>query len=277
MENYTAMERTANTQMIQMLNEMLEEERAAVEAVIGLVAMSTDPHEREMLERIGGDEVWSCSGLRDRIEALSGTPSRHISDFANYVLGLDYYPERLRTYGRHQRLIMERINTLLVQRTIDTETRQFLEVMLRQHADDVQWCEQRANVFEASRYGGELPPRPAQPPTPPSSSRGMPGRATPATSPYAAPPPQTAISTAPPVTPSMPVAPAVTPTPPPAAPALPLSAKVPPLAATPPAATPTPPPAAEPAPAAEAPKRRTRRKVDPSANGSTNGDAPSEH
>jgi bacterioferritin (cytochrome b1) len=160
------MERTANAQMIQMLNEMLEEERAAVEAVIGLVSMATDPHERDTLERIGGDEVWSCSGLRERIEALGGTPSRHISDFANYVLSLEYYPERLRTFGRHQRLIMERINTLLVQSGLETMTRQFLEAMLAQHEDDIQWCEQRANVFEASRYGGELPPRPAPPPLP---------------------------------------------------------------------------------------------------------------
>jgi hypothetical protein len=266
MENQTAMERTANTQMIQMLNEMLEEERAAVEAVIGLVAMSTDPHEREMLERIGGDEVWACSGLRDRIEALNGTSSRHISDFANYVLGLDYYPERLRTYGRHQRLIMERINTLLVQRTIDTETRQFLEVMLRQHADDVQWCEQRANVFEASRYGGELPPRPAQPPAAPAGRNG-PGRAAPAA------PPQLAPAYAPPTPPpSMPALPTVMPAPP-AATTPPPAAETPPPA-KPTTAEPTPPPAAETAP--EAPKRRTRRKVDPIANGKVNGDAPAE-
>jgi len=157
------MERTANAQMIQMLNEMLEEERAAVEAVIGLVSMATDPHERDNLERIGGDEVWACSGLRERIEALGGASSRHISDFANYVLSLEYYPERLRTFGRHQRLIMERISTLLVQRGLDDETKQFLTEMLAQHETDITWCEQRANVFEASRYGGELPPRPAHP------------------------------------------------------------------------------------------------------------------
>ncbi len=164
------MDRTASTQMIQMLNEMLEEERAAVEAVIGLVSMATDPHERDTLERIGGDEVWACSGLRERVEALGGTPSRHISDFANYVLSLDYYPERLRTFGRHQRLIMERISTLLVQQGLETMTRQFLEVMLAQHEDDIQWCEQRANTFEASRYGGELPPRPTPPPLPATAS-----------------------------------------------------------------------------------------------------------
>ena len=164
------MERTAaSNQIIQMLNEMLEEERAAVEAVIGLTSMATDPHERENLERIGGDEVWACSGLREQIEALGGTSSRHISDFANYVLSLEYYPERLRTYGRHQRLIMERISTLLVQRGLADPTKQFLEVMLKQHENDVAWCELRANVFEASRYGGELPPRPAPalPPPPP--------------------------------------------------------------------------------------------------------------
>jgi hypothetical protein len=163
------MERTAANQIIQMLNEMLEEERAAVEAVIGLTAMATDPQERNNLERIGGDEVWACTGLREQIEALGGTPSRHISDFSNYVLSLEYYPERLRTFGRHQRLIMERISTLLVQRGLTDATKQFLETMLRQHEGDVQWCELRANVFEASRYGGELPPRPAPPAVAPAT------------------------------------------------------------------------------------------------------------
>jgi hypothetical protein len=149
------MERTRGPQIVQFLNEMLEEERAAVEAVIGLTSMATDPNERENLQRIGGDEVQSCIGLRERIESLGGAPSRHISDFANYVLSLEYFPERLRTFGRHQRLIMERISALLTQRGLDNDTRGFLEAMLAQHAKDITWCEQRAAIFEASRHTGE--------------------------------------------------------------------------------------------------------------------------
>ncbi len=147
---YTKMERTVRPQVIQTLNEMLEEERAAVEAVIGLTSMATDPTERENLMRIGGDEVWACSGLRDRIEALGGSSSRHVSDFASFVLSLEYFPERLRYYGRHQRLIMERITTLLT-RKLDDETKVFLEEMYAMHEKDVNWCDERASVFEASR------------------------------------------------------------------------------------------------------------------------------
>src|SRR5579884_4137205 len=135
------MERTVGPQIIRTLNEMLEEERAAVEAVIGLASMATDPNERDMLQHIGSDEVWACSGLRARIDGLGGAPSLHISDFANYVLSLEYYPERLRTFGRHQRLIMERIATLLAQRTIDAETKTFLEEMRTQHEAAIAWCE----------------------------------------------------------------------------------------------------------------------------------------
>jgi|GEM_PF-3586408 len=163
------MQRTIGPLIIRTLNEMLEEERAAVEAVIGLTSMATDPNERDVLQRIGGDEVWSCSGLRARIETLGGVPSLHISDFANYVLSLEYFPERLRTYGRHQRLIMERITTLLAQAGLDDETRTFLEEMRTQHETDIVWCENRANLFEASRYNGEAPPpRPAPQPYQPS-------------------------------------------------------------------------------------------------------------
>lgn len=167
------MERTARPQIIQTLNEMLEEERAAVEAVIGLAAMATDPSERENLQRIGGNEVWSCSGLRTHIEALGGTASRHISDFATYVLSLEYFPERLRTFGRHQRLIMERISTLLTHRRLEDDTKTFLEEMLAQHAKDIVWCEQRAQVFEATRYQGESTRYQSPPPTPPRPFEGM--------------------------------------------------------------------------------------------------------
>lgn len=159
------MERTVKPQIIQALNEMLEEERAAVEAVIGLTSMATDPHEREHLQRIGADEAWSCSGLRERIEAMGGPVSRHISPFASHVLGLEYFPERLRTYGRHQRLVMERISALLSIRTLDEETQRFLETMLAQHMQDVLWCEQRATEFEASRFAND-PSRAAAQATP---------------------------------------------------------------------------------------------------------------
>ena len=174
------MERTISPQIIRTLNEMLEEERAAVEAVIGLSSMATDPSEREMLQRIGGDEVWACTGLRDRIEAHGGVPSMHISDFANYVLSLEYFPERLRTFGRHQRLIMERISTLLAQRGLDPDTKEFLEAMKVQHETDITWCETRATVFEATRYNGEAPPpRPTIPQnTPQNNQQGtLPGAA----------------------------------------------------------------------------------------------------
>jgi bacterioferritin (cytochrome b1) len=160
------MERPISAQIIQILNEMLEEERAAVEAVIGLTAMATDPNEREMLQRIGGDEVWACIGLRERIEALGGIPSKHVSDFSAYVLSLEYFPERLRTFGRHQRLILERVTTLLAQRSLDAETKAFLTEMKTQHETDIAWCEQRAASFESTRMRGE-PLRPQPPALPP--------------------------------------------------------------------------------------------------------------
>ena len=268
------MERTVGPQIIRTLNEMLEEERAAVEAVIGLSSMATDPSERETLQRIGGDEVWACSGLRERIEALGGTPSMHISDFANYVLSLEYFPERLRTFGRHQRLIMERIATLLAQRGLDAETKQFLEEMRTQHEADIVWCENRASVFETSRYGGEAPPQ-TRPSLPlPSMMRhqaspaaSLPPPPAPATNVPAAnvvPPPPAAPTTVTPAKATLPTLPVVTPakvTPPPAAPAK----------ATPPPVTPAEPPTPAPTPTSEvsepAPEkpRRGRKRITPEA------------
>ncbi|HKD77056.1 MAG TPA: DUF6306 domain-containing protein [Ktedonobacterales bacterium] len=257
------MERTVGPQIIRTLNEMLEEERAAVEAVIGLASMATDPNEREMLQHIGSDEVWACSGLRARIDGLGGAPSLHISDFANYVLSLEYYPERLRTFGRHQRLIMERIATLLAQRTIDPETKTFLDEMRTQHETDIAWCENRASVFESSRYMGEAPPSsPSRVPVMPSpsvrelpftapSARGSTPPSAIPSEPFAAPARE---SSAPPPSRESPV-------PPPA--------QIPPASQVPPAQLPPAPPpvdangaTAEPPPAPEKPKRG-RRKATP--------------
>lgn len=154
------MQRANGPQIIRSLNEMLEEERAAVEAMIGLTAMATDFREREMMQRIGANEVWACVGLRERIVAMGGIPSTHISDFANYVLSLEFFPERLRTFSRHQRLIIERINTLLKQ-SIDDSTRQFLEEMNTHLSGNVVWSDARAAAFDASRPAREqiMPPR----------------------------------------------------------------------------------------------------------------------
>jgi bacterioferritin (cytochrome b1) len=249
------MERTVGPQIIRTLNEMLEEERAAVEAVIGLASMATDPSERETLQRIGGDEVWACSGLRGRIEALGGTPSMHISDFANYVLSLEYFPERLRTFGRHQRLIMERIATLLAQRDLDGETKQFLDEMRAQHEADIVWCENRASVFETSRYGGEAPP-PSRPSLPlPSMMRHQPSPAASLPTPPAPVANVPAANVAPPLAPTSP--------------------KATPVKATPPTVTPAEPPtpigeAGESAP--ERP-RRGRKRVTPDAETTKNNGA----
>ncbi len=145
------MQRAAGSQMIKMLNEMLEEERAAIEAMIGLTAMATDPRERNTMQRIGAHEVSICIGLRDRITAIGGVPSQNISDFAAYVLSQELYPERLRIFAHHQRLVIERLTALLPLSASDPAAQQAIMEMRTILEGDVVWIEERATSFIASR------------------------------------------------------------------------------------------------------------------------------
>ncbi len=145
------MQRASGSQMIKMLNEMLEEERAAIEAMIGLTAMATDPRERNTMQRIGAHEVSICIGLRDRITAIGGTPSQNISDFAMYVLSQELYPERLRIFAHHQRLVIERLTALLPLSAADPAAQQSILEMRTILEGDVVWIEERATSFIASR------------------------------------------------------------------------------------------------------------------------------
>jgi hypothetical protein len=130
------------------LNHLLEAERAGVEALVDLTRMSADVLEREMLQRIGGDEAWACASLRGQIEALGGTPSRQISPLLTEMRARDHFGARLRLFSQQQRAVLERLESLL-EAPVPDEVRGLLVELHRVHVPNIAWCDQRAEAFGA--------------------------------------------------------------------------------------------------------------------------------
>ncbi len=131
-------------ELIQALNRLLEAERAGVEALVDLTRMSADLVDREMLQRIGGDEAWACASLREQIEALGGAPGRLIGPLLAQMRAQSHFAARLRLLTQQQRAVLENLNALLEDERLPEAVRALLEELARAHRANIAWCEQRA-------------------------------------------------------------------------------------------------------------------------------------
>jgi hypothetical protein len=131
-------------ELIQALNRLLEAERAGVEALVDLTRMSADIVDREMLQRIGGDEAWACASLREQIEALGGTPSRRIGPLLAHMRAQSHFAARLRLLAQQQRAVLEHLMALLEDKRLPETARALLAELARGHTSNIAWCEQRA-------------------------------------------------------------------------------------------------------------------------------------
>jgi hypothetical protein len=136
-------------ELVQALNNLLEAERAGVEALVDLTRMSADVMEREVLQRIGGDEVWACASLRGQIEALGGTPSRRIGPLQAQLRARDHFAARLQLFAQQQQSVLEGVQALLESSPLPENMRELLVELYQVHVSHIAWCEQRAALFGA--------------------------------------------------------------------------------------------------------------------------------
>ncbi len=134
-------------ELIQALNRLLEAERAGVEALVDLTRMSADVLEREMLQRMGGDEAWACISLREQIEALGGTPGRRIGPLLAEMRACDHFAVRLQLFARQQQAVLESLSGLLRGPPLPEAVRELLVELYRVHVPHIAWCEQRATAL----------------------------------------------------------------------------------------------------------------------------------
>jgi hypothetical protein len=135
-------------EMIDRLNELLECERAGVEAAMGLGASDAPGFSHGELQKFAEDEGWACGGLRRAIVRYGGRPSERTGPFATKVLALGTEGERVSLLARGQAWVVKRIEALLAM-DLDPETRAFLSQMRDQHLENVEACHRRAEELHA--------------------------------------------------------------------------------------------------------------------------------
>ena len=135
-------------EIIHRLNELLESERAGVEAAMGLATSEAPGFTHGELKKFAEDEGWACGGLRKAILRFGGIPLERTGGFAGKVLALAAEGERVSLLARGQAWVVRRIEALLAQ-DLDPETRAFLVEMREQHLENIEACHRRAEELQA--------------------------------------------------------------------------------------------------------------------------------
>jgi hypothetical protein len=135
-------------EIIDRLNELLESERAGVEAAMALATSDAPGFSHGELQKFAEDEGWACGGLRKAILSQGGRPSERTGAFARKVLALGPEGERVSLLARGQAWVVKRIEALLA-KDLDPETRGFLTEMREQHLENIEACHRRAEELQA--------------------------------------------------------------------------------------------------------------------------------
>ena len=98
---------------IDRLNELLEAERAGVDALSRLFPEALSPEMQTLFEEVRDDEAWSCAGLVRAIKTMGGTISEKKGDFADKVMREPTLAARLRFLNRGQGWVVKRLDSLL--------------------------------------------------------------------------------------------------------------------------------------------------------------------
>jgi hypothetical protein len=134
--------------IVDRLNELLECERAGVEAALDLAASDAAGLTHGEMKKFAEDEGWACGGLRKAILRLDGMPSERTGDFAQKVMALASEGERVSLLARGQAWVVKRIEALLAKK-LDPETKAFLVEMREQHLENIEACHRRAEELQA--------------------------------------------------------------------------------------------------------------------------------
>ncbi len=152
---------TVNSEALDALNALLEDQRASVEIDVALAMGATERVERDTLTAMGSDDVLACITLRERLEDANLPVTQHINGIVLAVLATETYDDRLRAFAELHAEICNRVSELLPL-TSDEELRMLLQEMYDQHQRNAEWCAQRAGAFDFSRTLDFRAPRQSQ-------------------------------------------------------------------------------------------------------------------
>ena len=130
-------------ELLKLLNELLEAERAGVKVAAAYRDDASSAPTRALLHTVHTDEARSCALLSKAIHRLGGEPSRAVGDFAERALALDDEPARLAFLNRGQRWVIRKLEAA-IPRVDDAEVATWLGEMLALHVRNVLSCEELA-------------------------------------------------------------------------------------------------------------------------------------
>jgi hypothetical protein len=130
------------------LNELLEAERAGVEAAAVLQREHRKGVTDIELRKFAEDEATAHAGLRQAILRYGGQPLDRSGDFAKKIAALRHEGERLTLLARGQAWVVRRLDVLLGM-PLDQETQAFLTEMREEHLENIDACNRRAEELSA--------------------------------------------------------------------------------------------------------------------------------
>lgn len=118
--------------IIKLLQELLEGERAGARLALDTLKETTDEQQKMLLNQIHIGETESCRRIRDCIIYLGGQPSLNTSDFYIKAISIENIVDRLYFIDRGQRWVIKKPNKNLELITSDS-VRNELENVLQAH------------------------------------------------------------------------------------------------------------------------------------------------
>jgi hypothetical protein len=129
-------------ELIDLLNALLEAERAGVETANHLLKQYQSEELDEQYKQLKKDEAWSCAGLHQAILREGGEPSMKTGDFVDKVIALETLRDKLVLLNKGQAWVARKIDQAIAFGTIP-ETEAFLTEMKKVH---------HTNIDEMEKY-----------------------------------------------------------------------------------------------------------------------------
>jgi nitronate monooxygenase len=125
--------------LAEILNLLLESERAGVAALEALAGEVAPGDLRQLLLTSRQDEIADARGLEDLIRANGGRPSNAIGPFAAKVAALGSLQERLKLLIHGEEWVARKVEEALALAPPGGPINEYLQKMARRHRFEVEW------------------------------------------------------------------------------------------------------------------------------------------
>jgi len=129
------------TEIMGLLNELLEGERAGARGVREMAAEADDPEARSALRAVARDEARFCAMLTNHIIRLGGEPSVKTGAFYDKLRAVETPDGRVAMLNRGQRWVARRLRETLPG-IEDESLYRDLKEMLEVHEDNISRCDE---------------------------------------------------------------------------------------------------------------------------------------